>query len=230
MKVVLGFALLLAQVIPTMQIAPPAFPVSPSNATQGIGVTGTGTASAPATSAQVTIMLNATQNAAMTRESLQPIVDAIKRAGGTNIIEPVYTASAARFNSASVTFTVDHPTPEKIQNGVQMMGTTIAQGQGINLSQAQVLLRLADCSAVAAQAQREALRRARANADSIAQQLGIHVGAVISVDSRSFGVSSQGDCETQYSVGPYMPQPMALDDYTRVKVTANVSVRYAIKK
>lgn len=223
-------ALLLAQVTPPMGI--PRMPAQgpPTSSNDGITVNGSGRSSANATSAQVTLHFSSPQNVSITPASLQPVVDALVRSGvGRNdIIEPPYIGTPAYINQASLTFTVQHPTLAQFQNGVMQIGTAIS-GSRMNVNDAMVVLRIANCAAVLQQAQRAALASARANAQSIASQIGASLGPVLAVDARSSSGASGDECTYTYSINPYNPPPMAPAEYFRVPVSAAVTVRYAIK-
>jgi uncharacterized protein YggE len=93
-----------------------------------------------------------------------------------------------------------------------------------------VRLALDDCSPAHRQAQSAALKEARANADGIARQLGLHVGAVVAVDEQSASMMPDGGCSSMYSIGPYQNMPFTSpDDYLKVRVYSNISIRYAIR-
>ncbi len=223
-----------ATVLLAQAAMPPMGPVSLPAATQneGITVSGTASASANATSAQITMHVSTTSGSgSLTRAALQPIADALLSAGVQrgDIIMPPYLDTPARVTSAEIGATVHNPTLLEFERGVAAVGTAIGSSSNLRIDNATVVLSYADCAALIQQAQRIALSRSRADAQSIAAQIGSAVGAVLAVDARSAG-GYDGQCGTTYNVGPYSGSPMPMTDYLRVKVYSNVTVRYAIKR
>jgi len=77
----------------------------------------------------------------------------------------------------------------------------------------------------------QAIEHARAKADSIAKDLGVHVGSVLNVVSGEPN-SPDGSCSTQYGVNGFNnnpADPQSPQDYVTVPVFTNVTITYAIK-
>ena len=196
----------------------------------GITVNGSGKSFASASSAQVTLHFTSAQNVSITPAALQPVLDALQRSGvrRSDIIEPPYIGTAAYIHQASLTFSVQHPTLTLFENGITQMGAAIS-GSQMNLNDAMVTLHVANCEEVLHEAQRAAIANAKANALSIAAQIGASLGPVLAVAAPSFAGNSGDDCTSSYSINAYSSQPMAAADYLRVPVPASVTVRYAIR-
>lgn len=215
-----------AALVTIAQVMPPA-----QKTTDGITVYATGTASAAATSADVTVHVAAAPRLTFTAADLQPFIDAIVNAGvpRANVALPPYLTPGVHVNSTEVTFTVIDPTTAMLQKGIANMAGALA-GSTVSLTNAQVMLHLANCAPVMERAQDAALARAKTNARTLAAQLGVHLGSVQSVDARSFNQSATGDCITSMQIGPYNSQPLTLSDFLQVKVSSSISIRYAIAR
>lgn len=104
--------------------APPMPTVGASRTAQppdGITVRGSGTASAQASTATLTLDVTTKNNAIeLNASSLQPIVDALVRAGvqQSDIRLPIYLTGNNRTNNASIVATVHHPTVTMLENGI----------------------------------------------------------------------------------------------------------------
>lgn len=229
-----GVVLLGAQSMPPVGIPPVGMPpMRGAQPPDGITVRGSGSASATATSATLSLFITTRNNTlTITSASLAPVVDSLVNAGiqRRDIVVPVYMTSEAHTNNATITATVRQPTTAMLQNGITQLSTAFTSMPNLLLNNAQVRLTLDNCDAVLRQAQAAALKQARANADSLARQLGLHIGAVAAVDEQSGSLDTGGKCNSGYSIGPYQNMPFnSPSDYLAVRVYANVSIRYSIR-
>ncbi|MFN2449662.1 MAG: SIMPL domain-containing protein [Candidatus Baltobacteraceae bacterium] len=230
MNVFLCAAVLLAQIVPAMGLPRMAAVPATPFANDGISVSGAASVAAPAASAQVILRIYAAQNTALTSASLRPIIDALTSAGvrRSDILTPAYVNTSARVNQATLAFTVNDPTLAQFERGLAAVGSAVA-ASNVNLTDAQVTLRAANCAQLLEQAQNAAVAQARVQAESIARHIGAKLGRVLAIDARMLYGNADNACTTQYSIGQgSMQQPMPIGDYLRVKVNAAVSVRYAI--
>ncbi len=241
--VLLPFALLwlasgaAAQTMPAMPVPPavpmPSSPRSDPQPPDGITVRGSGTADVQATTATLSLFVGShNNNANVNASSLAPIVDALVRAGvpRNNITLPIYMSPATHATGATITATVQHPTVAMIQNGIASLASTSPLAPDLWVNNAQVRLTADDCSEATQQAQAAALRQARANAQSIARQIGKRIGAVLAVDTQNAPYNPEGQCSSGYSIGPYQNmQFTSPQDYLRVRVYASVTMRFAIR-
>jgi len=215
------------------QMGAPAIPVRGAQPPDGITVRGSGSATARATSATLSLYVTARNNTlTITSASLTPLVNALVNAGiqRSDIVTPVYMTPEAHTNNATIAATVRQPTTAMLQNGIIQLSTAFTSMPNLLLNNVQVRLTLDGCDAVVRQAQSAALKQARANAEGVARQLGLHIGAVVAVDEQSGSLDSDGKCVSAYSIGPYQNMPFnSPSDYLAVRVYANVSIRYAIR-
>lgn len=228
--IVSAMVLLGAQPMPQMSMPASARGAQPPD---GITVRGSGSAAATAANAVLTLYVATRNNMlAITPASLAPVIDALVSAGieRGDIVVPVYLTSAAHTNNATIVATVHRPTTAMLQNGITQLSNAFTNLPDLMLNSAQVRLTLDDCTAVLRQAQSAALKQARSNADSLARQLGLHIGAVVAVDEQSGSLNSDGQCVSAYSIGAYQNMPFSTPgDYLLVHVYASVSIRYAIR-
>ncbi|HEV3152315.1 MAG TPA: SIMPL domain-containing protein [Candidatus Baltobacteraceae bacterium] len=199
----------------------------------GITVRGTGNATVMADQATLTLRLFGRNNtAAITESTIAPIVDALVRAGvaRSDITTPEYLTGSAQTANATISAVIHHPTVALIQSGAGALAAAFPPNGSIFVSNGDVRLSAADCSSTRAAAQAQAIRQARANAESIARGLNVRVGPVLAVDYQSNAFDQNGGCFFNYSIGPF-PNAMFTtpDDYLRVRVSSFVTVRYAIK-
>lgn len=223
------------------QIGPPPMPppitrfepMAPAQApADGISVSGTGYASAPATDAQVSLHVSARSNAlTLNAQTLAPIVDALVRAGvdRSSILLPPYLVGPAHTNNATITATVRHPTLVMLQQGMATIAAAFAADSDVILNSADVRLSVDDCPALSRAAASNAIANARSNAAFIAQRLRKHVGPVLAVDARGVSTNVRPGCYTFYSIGPYGAQQPPLADLLTVRTGASVTMRFAIQ-
>lgn len=235
LHLILG-ALLLAQVpmrpvgVPVMGMPPPEQRGSQS----GISVTGSAIVHAPASSVWITLHITSRNNAmTLTAASVQPIVDALVSAGidRSSIVLPMYLQGPAHTNNVEIGGAVAHPSVELLKNGIVKMVAAFSNMPDVALNGAEVRLRADGCENFSRQAEAAALRQARANAGYIAQQLGVHLGAVQAVQSNAPASESGEGCIAGYSFGPYggSIQMSRTQNYLDVPVYSTVTARYAIK-
>lgn len=205
-------------------------------ANHGITVNGTATTRIPATSARISLNLTtADRKLTLDSAALRPVVDALVKAGADpqSVHLPLNFAAPGSSNLASIVATIDHPTVQQMQAGIVLVGAAIAEQRNLVLTNAQVQLTADDCGKTVEEVRRDAVRHARAKAESLASDLGVHVGSAINVNSFD-PLASDGSCSWQYYVNGYgnfsNPQsPQKPGDYVTVPVTENVSITYAIK-
>jgi uncharacterized protein YggE len=206
-------------------------PMAPGAQDRGITVTGNAVAHVAATSARVTINLS-TRNgaAAMTEQSIAPIVDALVKAGAdpNSISLPLALKSLGGLNNASIGGTVAKPTKEIIENGVVTVGSAITNVPGLWLSSALIQLKRDDCSTAQDQARKNAIEDAHRKALATAKQLGVQLGPVVA--ARINEQSQDDSCTTVYPLGGYGgPQMQSAQDYTTIDLTSYVTITYAIR-
>jgi hypothetical protein len=229
-------AMLVAQAIPPMGTPAPMMPMRPMPAmglNDGITVSGNGYASAQATDATLMLHVSSRNNAtSLDAQSLQPIVDALVRAGvdPASVQLPSYLVGNAHTNNATITASVHHPTLAMLQQGMVVLAGAFAAQPALLLNEAQVTLSVAGCSAVQRSALASAIANAKANAQFIAKTIGARVGPVLAVDERTPGIGSQGACTYGYTIGPYGPPAPSAADMLTVKVYAGVGMRFAIER
>ena len=231
--------LMLAQapIIAAAQAAPPmrlSAPIASSNG-HGITVNAGAAASAPATSARITLQLMSADNSlSLDARTLAPITDALVKAGAerSSIQLPLTFAAPGGTNQASISATVANPTVEQMRAGIVTVGSVVAAMKNIRLSSAQVQLSAANCTNELSAARQKAIAAAQSKAAAIAKELHVRVGNVINVQSFDQG-SPDGTCRSQYFVGPMGPQFPYGDssdaDYVDVRIYENVTITYAIK-
>lgn len=231
---------LLAQALPPMgpglpmpPLRAPLMPPAAPAPADGITVGGSGYASAQATTAEITLRVS-TRNGALTldAQSLQPIVDALVRAGAdrASVQIPPYLVGAAHTNNAAVTATVHHPTQMMLAQGMLTMAGTFASLRDIILNQADVRLSVDDCAALQRNAAARAMENARQNAQFMAKQIGKHAGRVLAIDGRGMPIGAQGACSSTFGLGPYGPPAPQPADMLTVKVYGSVTMRFAIRR
>jgi len=207
-------------------------PLSSNTPPDGITVRGFGSAQVQADTATVTLRLFARNGGSVDESVIASVVDALVRAGVArgDITTPPFLNGAAQTTNAAIVATVSNPTIAMIQNGVTALAASFPANAKATLSGAEVRLSASNCAPVRAQAQAEAIRQARASAESIARTLGVGVGKVLAVDYSANGFDSGGDCLYTYSLGLYgNPAFSAPEDYLRVRVSSSVTIRYAIR-
>ncbi len=210
------------------------YPIGPaSGAAHGITVSGLASAHIPATSARITLRLgSADRRMALDTQSVQPIVDALVKAGAQrgSVHLPITFSAPGASSMAEISATFAHPSAAQVQRGVVTVGSVIAGLKDVVLSGADVYLTAANCSATLAIVRNKALADAHAQAASIAHTLNLRMGDPVDVRT-SDAKLADGSCIVQYYISPYPgPQgPQTAEDYVTVPVTSVVSVTYAIR-
>lgn len=231
-------ALLMAQVPP----APVPMPVParvagmpPSQMTNdGITVNASASVRAPATSATLTLHVNAPNNTmTLNATALQPLVDALVRAGvdRQSIALPFYLQGPVRTNNAQITGRILHPTMAMLKTGIEQIGSAFSSMPGVTLTGVDVRLQADNCDSLFRQAQAAALRQARASAEYIAKQLHVRAGSVLAVQGPFAGDPEFG-CSSAYSFGPFGSSQPLTDgqSYFSVRVFSSVTARYEIRR
>ena len=209
-------------------------PAPPATQNRGITVSGSAVTRVPATQARVTLnVVSADRSLILDKAKVSPIVDALVKAGAdpSSVHLPINFGAPGASNMASITATVMHPTVQGMEDGIQSVGATIAGMKGVILSGAQVYLIADGCRTALDAARREAIDQARGKADSIANDLNVHVGPAVNVIAYEQN-TPDGSCSTQYFVGGTMngPQePQKPSDYVTVPATSSVTITYAIR-
>lgn len=186
---ILVAALLLLPIAAAAQAVPDRGPMStvpPQSANHGITVSGSATTRVPATSARITLNLASTDRSmTLDAQAVQPIVDAMVKAGvdPASVRLPLNFGAPGKSNVASITATVAHPTSEMMQSGIVSVGAAVASMKNVILNGAMVFVTAARCQDALDTIRNQAIERARAKADSIAKDLGVHVGGVLNIVS-----------------------------------------------
>ena len=215
-------------------MGPRASATTASGRTTGITVSAAEMSPIAATTAQVLLSLGgATPQTQIDTATVQPIVDALTAAGAQVTLPPGFAAGGYA-NNAQITATVKNPTSEMMKSGILTVGAAAAKLPSLRIYNAQVTLRASDCSSAVTKARSAAISLARRKAEETAKELGVHVGAVISVNAYDQS-SIDSSCTSQYSVGPGGPQfysngyNIEQNDYTTIPVVANVTITFAIR-
>ncbi len=222
-----------AQNAPIMRVPPPA---QTSANGHGITVNGTSVLRVPATSARISLQLTSIDNkTTLTQQDLQPLVDALVKAGAqrSSVQLPLAFTAGGFSNAATVTAVVQHPTVDTMRSGIASVGATIAGMKNVRLGSAQVQLKNDDCAQTLAKVRADAIASARSKASSIAKQLGVTLGGVVNVNAFDPG-NPDGSCASQYWVGPMGAQfgrnaENDDSDYITVPISSNVTITYGIK-
>lgn len=240
---VLVLALFALRAMPAFALPPPPLPpimqgpmirtATPGVTPDGITVRGAANLTTPATAATLTLNINAKQrNGTLTPDDVKPVVDALVQAGvaASDVQLPMYFTAGMKLNYLEVKASVQHPTLEMIQHGIALLGGVFANSQTLWLQNAMVSLRSDDCASVQRQAEDAALRDARAQAEHLASQLHLHLGAVLSAEYQGASGSPYGTaCTAGYQLGSYGNMPASLQEYLTIHVYGNVTMRFAIK-
>lgn len=224
-------ALLAAALLPlaaSAQVSPTALqPARPP----GITVSTTGRAYPTPTLAHVVVRLMSVSPSAFDIATLQPVVDAMVRAGADrNSIAPAMElgAPANRSKIATISGDVQNPTTDELQRGIQTVGAAIAALPNVTLLTATITLSASNCESAQTQARNNAVSLARNKAASIAKALGVHLGGVMSVTA--YDSTQQSDaCLSTYTATPFNAGMNQSTDYLKLSVTSNVSITYAIR-
>ena len=183
----------------------------------------------PATSARITLNLaRADRSLSLDAQDLQPVVDALVKAGAdpSSMQLPPNFGAPGKSNVASITATVAHPSAAMMQSGIVTVGTSVAATKNLVLNNAMVWVIAQQCADALDSVRGQALERARAKAESIAKDLGVHVGSVLNVQSVE-QTWPDGSCQSQYMVNGFMGNPDAPQspqDYVTVPVQSNVTI------
>jgi len=202
---------------------------------RGITVSGSATKKVAATSAQLTLNFyslqqpkpNATPGPALDETRLAPIIDAMVQAGvsRSDISFPLGSRSD---RNATLVATVPNPTASQMQRGISIVGSALDRMPELSLN-AQVQLQASNCGEVTDAVRGMAIANAREKAESVAKQLGVHLGAVVNVVAND-QVPPNGICQWQYGLGQGNPTQLGSpEDWVSVPVYSSVSITYAIK-
>src|SRR5580658_1681302 len=231
---ILVAALFLPPLCAVAQTPPSTVPPPRPTPVAGISVNAVATKKIPATSAR--IMLNfSTADRAITlnKQTLQPIADAFVKSGvdPATIQWPVNFTAPGGSNVASISATVNNPTAAMMQAGIVTVGTAVASMNDLILTGATIFVTAANCQAVLDDVRRDAIAKAHAQAESIASDLAVHVGTVVSVQVND-RATPNGECTAIYGING-IPGNNATaqgpDDYLMVPVSSYISITYAIK-
>lgn len=196
----------------------------------GITVSAAGTVTAPADVGTVVLRLYA-QKTSLTPELLNRIVDGIVAAGipRENVtLPPAVAPRGVPLTGAELTVTIEHPTADSIKRSLPaLLELAAALPSDVNAN-AEVRLSVAHCEGLVDAARAEAIRVAHARAAAAAKNLGVQIGPVKAFTSTDPQVDARGDCGASYVFPNYGGSP-SLDDYVSVRLTSNVTVRYAIR-
>jgi uncharacterized protein YggE len=203
---------------------------TPAPLQDGVTVTAIGTASAPATTAIFVMYVNSTNNTPITATRLQPIVDALVASGAdpASIQLPVFiNAPGVHNGNVTISGSISHPTKDMLLKGFINVGAAFAKDPTLWSNNAQVTLRIDDCSAVSDASRVDAIRRARERANATAHDLGVKLGAVQSAMVNA-SYDAAGSCSVSYNF-PYNGPQQQSDGLFNVRVTTPVTLRFAIR-
>ena len=208
-------------------------PLAAANASRGITVTASATTRVPATSARIILNLTtADRSMTLDEKRVQPLVDALAKSGvdPSSVRLPMNFSAPGGSNAATISATVENPTVAMMQDGIALVGAAVVSTKGLVLNGAQIVLNAAHCEAALDQVRQESIARARTKAESIAKDLGVHIGGPLNVNSME-QATPDGSCTSQYYVNAFMgaESPQTPGDYVSVPVTSSVSITYAIK-
>ncbi len=231
---ILVAALLLLPLAAGAQTPPSTVPPPIATPVAGISVNAAATKKIPATSARIVLNF-ATADRALTlnKQTLQPIADAFVKSGvePANIQWPINFNAPGGSNVASISATVTSPTAAMMQTGIVTVGTAVAAMKDVILTGATIFVTAANCQPVLSDVRRDAIAQAHEQAESIAKDLGVHIGTAVSARAND-RVGLDGECTAVYGING-MPGNNASaqgpDDYLMVPVSSYVSITYAIK-
>lgn len=197
----------------------------------GITVTASGYADAPADSASVSMYLD-TARATITPETLVPIVDALVATGvERTAIQTTFDVTGQTGPSTNVALMarIDHPTAQKVRDALPAVAGAFAKQPDLHVGNALVRLSYDACNALIETARANAIAAARKRADEIAKTLGVAVGSVRAFSDVEPPVDYRGRCTSTYTIPSGSQGPQSPEDMVTVRVTAHVTVRYAIR-
>jgi uncharacterized protein YggE len=170
-----------------------------------------------------------------TEAALQPAIKALTAAGvpSRNI-----TAQTSSLQSPALLVRVDKPTQKGLQTIVLAVDQASKSSQSLFLQSIGAGYAVNSCQVVQRSARRIALRDAREQLTSLAQEVGVQLGELLSVTVLPLeGSPNSTGCGSKVGV-PNMSVPIAIDDATppynpsdqpTVQVRSQVSVTHAIK-
>ncbi len=231
-----------------------ATPVAAQSASTGIQSTGTGTASAPAQTAHLQILLGSRASFGMgpmefdpgtpgpgmdglSSDHLDPVVDAIADTGvGTDAIVVSIPANNSMFGpggpeTAEIRATIVQPTSEGLIDLVSTIGT-VAQESGLTVLHVGARYEAVDCVALTQRAREAAIADAKVRAEGLAQGLGLTLGELTQASEPPYsGPAGMDSCaapgaETFGSYGPGT-DPAFDPEATEASVTVQVTLTYA---
>lgn len=199
----------------------------------GIQATGIGTASAPAQTANLQILLGSSASFGMdpiefapgtpgpglppigmgplSREQLEPVVEAIAETGvGEDAIVVDLPASNSMFGpggpeTAEIRVTIDQPQAESLIDLVSAL-TAVAQRTGLTVLYIGARYEAADCAALIQQARDAAIADANLRAEGLAQGLGVTLGELTQAsESPYFGPTGMDSCAPAGTAGDFGP-------------------------
>lgn len=202
--------------------------------TAGIQATGIGTASAPAQTAHLQILLGSSAAFGMgaietiemppgtpaigpmslSEEKLGPVIDVLAGAGiGEDAIEVTIPSSSPFFGpggpeNAEIRVTVDQPQGDDLARLVAAIRAA-APNSGLTVLHVGARYDAADCASLTQQAREAAIADASQRAEGLAQGLGVTLGELVQAsESPYFGPTGTESCApagTEGSFGPYGP-------------------------
>jgi uncharacterized protein YggE len=170
-----------------------------------------------------------------TEAALQPAIKALTEAGvpARNI-----TAQTSSLQSPALLVRVDKPTQKGLQKIVVAVDQASKSSQSVFLQSIGAGYAVNSCQVMQRSARRIALRDAREQLTSLAQEVGVQLGELLSVTVLPLqGSPNSTGCGSKVGV-PNMPVPIAIDDATppynpsdqpTVQVRSQVSVTHTIK-
>jgi hypothetical protein len=132
----------------------------------------------------------------LTREALQPIIDALVAAGiAASEIEVELGSSSAPYygdGSATLSFTVEQPSSEQIERLVETATTAIQESEDLYLQETYVKYSVEECQPLETAVYEAAIRDARNRAEAIARAMSVELSPVPSVAESPFNLFAGG--------------------------------------
>jgi len=216
-------ALSAAQIGPPMQVSPPLANARAAGPQDGITVSAAGYAQAPADAAAVTLFVYSKKGGGEPAQAvLEPAVDALVKAG--------IARESIVVRNGSIYFTVDHPQLAAIQGALPGVTAAYQAQSDLVVNNANIVLYVNNCAKYQDAARNAAIAHARTKAESVAQSLGVGIGAIKAFNDNESPIDAQGRCQGGYQIPSYQNGELTSPaDYLTVRIFANATIRYAIK-
>lgn len=198
---------------------------------RGITVSASGIDHINADSARLTVHLGSLTGASVyNAKVLAGVVDAMVASGidRSSIQLPPNLQTSATINFATISGKTEAPAAGALQRGIAAISTAVAAIPGAIVQETQIALRAQHCDAQQTEARRTAIVAARQKALTIAKQLDVKLGNVVSVTSTDQTLPD-GSCANTYSISAYGAGIEQSEDYRAIPVFSSVTITYAIQ-